>query len=289
VIHAAWYELVDAGDGRRLERFGNRLLDRPAPVVDDAPQRAPGQWASADARFERVGSIGRWIRARSSTDVQWGVADNALGIRLELRLADGGQVGAFPEHFDIARWAAAEAAEAATATGSASSFSVLNLFAYTGVMTLALAAAGAAVTHVDASRTAVAWARRNAVLSGLESGSIRWIVDDAERFVAREVRRARRYDAIVLDPPSFGRASGRRTWQLENRLGPLLRELAHLRGGRPGFVLVSAHTIGFDGRRLVDLLADAFPHHSDIEAGQLDLEASSGAHLPLGAYARARL
>jgi 23S rRNA (cytosine1962-C5)-methyltransferase len=159
---------------------------------------------------------------------------------------------------------------------------VLSLFAYTGGASLACAAAGASVAHVDASRPAVAWARRNAELSGLADKPVRWLVDDARGFVRRERRRGRHYDGLVLDPPTYGHGEG--AWQIETDLEPLLDDLAGLAGPRPSFVLLSAHTPGFDGERLARLVRE----HLNVEAtgAALELVARSGNVLRLGAWAR---
>jgi 23S rRNA (cytosine1962-C5)-methyltransferase len=164
---------------------------------------------------------------------------------------------------------------------------VLNLFAYTGVATLVAAAADASVVHVDGSRPTVVWARRNAELSGLAERPIRWIVDDAATFVARELRRGRRYDGVVLDPPSYGHGAGGRSWRLEEDLAPLLDQIAELVGGPRGFVLLTAHTPGFWPDRLAEELAVSLGAPvAGIERGPLTLTARSGATLDLGAFAR---
>jgi 23S rRNA (cytosine1962-C5)-methyltransferase len=165
--------------------------------------------------------------------------------------------------------------------------SVLNLFAYTGAVTLSAAAAGASVTHVDASRPSVAWARRNAELSGLTDRPIRWIVDDVEGFVTREIRRERRFDAVVVDPPSYGHGAGGRSWKLEERLAGLLASCVSVTDGDPAFIVLTAHTPGVGPDRLADELAAAFGRRvADVEAGELGLRARSGVHLRLGAFAR---
>ena len=162
---------------------------------------------------------------------------------------------------------------------------VLHLFGYTGLATLAMAAAGAAVAHVDSARPAVAWARRNADRSGLNDRPIRWIVDDALDFTMREVRRSRRYAGVVLDPPSYGHGPGGRPWRLEDHLGPLLDAAAQLL--EPGgFVLLTAHTPGFDGDRLAAELGGAVPGSGAIERGGLGLDTDDGRRLELGAFAR---
>jgi 23S rRNA (cytosine1962-C5)-methyltransferase len=164
---------------------------------------------------------------------------------------------------------------------------VLNLFAYTGVATLEAAAAGASVVHVDASRPTGGWARRNAALSGLADRPIRWIVDDAAAFVARELRRGRRYDGVVLDPPSYGHDAGGRAWRLEDDLAPLLDRCAELTGDGNGFILLTAHTVGLGPDRLADALTGAIGGSGrGIEHGPLRLTAATGATLDLGAFAR---
>jgi 23S rRNA (cytosine1962-C5)-methyltransferase len=149
------------------------------------------------------------------------------------------------------------------------------------------AAAGASVTHVDGSRPTVAWARRNDELSGLADRPIRWIVDDVDAFVRREIRRERAYEAVVLDPPSYGHGPGGRPWRLEEHLPDLLASGAAFTGGDPAFAVLTAHTPGFGPDQLATALAEAFTRrHADVDAGELGLRARSGVHLRLGAYAR---
>ena len=163
---------------------------------------------------------------------------------------------------------------------------ILHLFAYTGLVTLALAAAGAAVVHVDASRPTVAWARRNAETSGLADRPIRWIVDDAVAFTEREVRRGRRYAGIVLDPPSYGHGPGSGAWRIEDDLSPLLTAAGGLLEP-DGFVLLTAHTAGFEEDRLADEMERALRRRpSAIETGALELSTEDGRTLGLGAFAR---
>jgi 23S rRNA (cytosine1962-C5)-methyltransferase len=272
------YELLDAGDGRRLEGFGELIVDRPAPGADDPPRDRDG-WASADLRFDRY--VG-WSSSVGEVPEAWEILDGDM--RLELRPTATGQVGLFPEQAANRSWVGAALGDVATRDGEAT---VLNLFAYTGAMTLAAAAAGAAVTHVDGSRPTVAWARRNADLSGLADKPIRWIVDDVEAFVARERRRGRPYDGFVLDPPSYGHGAGGRTWRLSERLPDLLEACVALTGLRPAFAALSAHSHGFGPERLAEELAGALRRRpADVDSGELVLRARSGARLRLGAYAR---
>jgi 23S rRNA (cytosine1962-C5)-methyltransferase len=271
----AGYALLDAGDGRRLERFGGRVVDRPAPAAVE-PRRDFLAWRSSDLRFDAGrGWTERGEPVEAAAVGPWTVVVD--GLTMELRPTASGGLGLYPEHAANLAWVAARVAS--RAGPGAPPPSVLNLFAHTGLVTVAAARAGAAVTHVDAARAAVAWARRNAELSGLADRPIRWIVDDAAGFVAREARRGRRYDGIILDPPSFGRA-GRRQWRLVDEL-PSLLAACRLVATDGAFVLLTAHTAGLGGDELVGALSDAFPGaRGDVEP--LTIEAASGASLDLG-------
>ena len=269
------YELLDAGDGRRLERFGAKVVDRPAPTADAARAGDYFAWRRADLRFDP----GRgWSGAPPALE-PWNTTIDEL--TLELRPTASGGLGIYPEHAANLAWVAAQVQGRAGAGVAVPQ--VLNLFAHTGLVTLAAARAGASVAHVDASKGAVEWARRNSALSGLEDRPIRWLVDDAAGFVAREARRGRRYDGIVLDPPSFGRA-GRRQWKLEDELPGLLAACRAV-AADDAFVLLTAHTTGLEGSGLAGALRTAFGP-SSIESERMVLDASSGARLELGWAAR---
>lgn len=279
------YELLDLGDGRQLDRFGPHVLDRPSPGAAWHTRRDPAAWEAADARYDReAGGRGGWTTAGGAI-APWQV--DIEGIAFELRLADSGQVGVFPEQAPTWRWLRERtAALAAGRPGQAPE--VLNLFGYTGGCTLAAASTGAALVHVDAARPAVAWARRNASLNGLGEAPIRWIVDDAAGFVRRECRRARRYDGIVLDPPSYGHGTGGRAWRLEADLAELLDGCVALIASSSAYLVLSAHTPGFDGDRLADELRRALGPDAggSIEVDDLAVHAVDGRRLLLGATAR---
>jgi 23S rRNA (cytosine1962-C5)-methyltransferase len=263
------YQLIDCGRGRRLEQFGDRVVDRPAPLAY-APSRATRDaWAAADLRFEREGG---W----SGPLEPWTIA--LEGMTLELRPTGAGQVGLYPEHLRF---------QASLVEGLAglAEPAVLHLFASTGATTLALARAGAHVAHVDGARSSVAWARRNAELSGLADAPVRWIVDDALEFTRREARRGRRYAAIVLDPPSYGHGPDGRRWQLRDSLPELLDAVAAVADDE-AVVLLTAHTEGLTTDDLAEALDDAFHGRGTIAAERVELTATSEAVLPSGIAAR---
>lgn len=271
---AAGYTLLDVGEGARLERFGKRVVERPHAAALGR-RRDPGRWTTADLRWDREGG---WLGVASAR-TPWPVTID--GVTLELRPTVAGQVGVFPEHAAMVPWLR----DRVTATDEAHP-AVLNLFAATGHATLALAAAGATVVHVDASRPTVAWARRNAELSALSDAPVRWIVDDVRAFAEREVRRSRRYAGILLDPPTYGHGPRSGAWQIERDLSVLLETCARLLAD-DGFLLLTAHTQGVGGARLAGEVAAALERsRSAIETGQLALATEDGRRLELGAFAR---
>jgi len=271
------YSLVDAGEGRRLEEIGDLVLDRPAPGTVDA-RRNPDAWTGAITYRSGRG----WATADGGPAPPDEVSIEIAGLRMIAGLAPGGQIGLFPEHAQNAAWLRARPSIRA---GSAA---VLNLFAYTGLLTLVAAGAGASVTHLDASRPAVAWARRNAAASGRGDSPVRWIVDDALAFVRREARRQRRYAGIVLDPPSYGHGGHGHAgaFRFDADIDELL-EACRAVAAPDAFWLLSTHTIGWDARRLSATLAGAIGVPvSATASAPLDLEATSGARLALGVAAR---
>jgi 23S rRNA (cytosine1962-C5)-methyltransferase len=262
------YELIDAGAGRRLERFGPYVIDRPHPGAD-GHRRAPERWREADLAFERGSG---WAGAHLAAARHGWVVE--LGdLAMEAHPTETGQVGLFPEHATMLPWLRDRVVDRTERP------SILNLFAYTGLATVALARDGAAVVHVDAARPSVEWARRNATRNGLQDRPIRWLVDDVPAFVAREVRRGRRYDGVVLDPPTYGHGTSGKAWRLERDLPRLLDEVDRLLVP-DGFLLLTAHTGSLDPFALGAFLGRG------VEVGDLAIDATSGATLPLGAFAR---
>ena len=297
------YELLEVGvdavgNGRKRERFGPYSVERPVAIEssDSRPlARNFKHAASVDFRYKRAAgdTSGRWLRGDgTSVDelVCWNVTAGKLSF--ELRLTDSGQVGLFPEQADNWQWVAdqvmrlvADAREHALEPPR-----VLNLFAYTGASTLAAAAAGAEVAHVDAARPVVQWARRNAELSGLAAAPIRWLVDDAHAFVRRELRRGRRYTGIVLDPPSYGHGVKGRSgqggdWRLERDLPELLADCRRLLADAAGFLLLTCHTTGMTAPRL----AQWFYERAGLQptdTSELALTSTLGERLPSGVCVR---
>ena len=278
---ATGHALLDVGGGARLERFGTRVTDRPHPAALGT-RLDPAAWRAPDLRFDRD----RGWTAASGVDVAEPWAIELDGLSLELRATDAGQVGLFPEHAAMLPWLREQVVGRAAARAGDQPPAVLHLFAYTGLVTLALAAAGASVVHVDASRPTVAWARRNAGSSGLADRPVRWIVDDAVAFTEREVRRGRRYAGIVLDPPSYGHGPGSGAWRIEEDLQALVAATGGLLEP-DGFILLTAHTARFEEDRLAAEIETALRRRPrEIETGPLELSTEDGRTLGLGAFAR---
>ncbi|MBN1590460.1 MAG: class I SAM-dependent methyltransferase [Pirellulales bacterium] len=276
------YELLDFGGGRRLERFGSCVVDRPCPAADPFRPTSPRRWRRAVARFERTsGDSGRWTLAGELPE-PW-IIDMGR-FRTALKLSPFGHLGIFAEQVANWAWIAEQIARIERP------LKLLNLFAYTGASTLAAAAAGAAeVVHVDAARNTIAWARRNAELSGLSDAPIRWVVEDVRKFVRRELKRSDGYDAVILDPPSYGHGRRGEVWRLSKHLDPLLAACVELTAGRRGFVLLTAHTPEFDAERLRRMLGEALGHEADlgrIDASAMALHTADGRALPSGQVVR---
>ena len=229
------YELLDCGRGEKLERWGNRILVRPDPqAIWDTPRTDP-RWRRPDARYARSSSGGgQW--EKKDVPQQWKIIYGAL--TFQVKPMNFKHTGLFPEqavNWDFAMEKIQNAGRP---------IRVLNLFAYTGGASVACAKAGASVCHVDAAKGMVAWARENARLSGLEEAPIRWIIDDCAKFVEREIRRGKRYDAIIMDPPSYGRGPGGEVWKLEDNLYDFVQLCAGVLSDRPLFVLINSYTTG---------------------------------------------
>ncbi|HXW57382.1 MAG TPA: hypothetical protein VEJ67_16645 [Candidatus Cybelea sp.] len=227
------YELVDSGSGKKLERFGEFTLVRPEPQAQWPPRLPPERWRAADGEFSQSNGSRRAWQFRERVPERWIVHRRNLAFLVEP--APSGHVGIFPDqacHWDTIAELIKRAARPAK---------LLCLFGHTGLATLSAAAAGAEVTHVDASRKAIRLARQNQALSALSDCPIRWIVEDALTFVGREVRRGNRYDALLLDPPRFGRGPHGQIWKLDDSLSELLGECRRLLSASPLFVLLNMY------------------------------------------------
>ncbi len=239
------YELIDCGRGEKLERWGDKLLVRPDPqAIWNTPRNHRG-WRKPDARYSRSSTGGgQW--ADKSVPQRWQV--NYRDLTFNVGLMNFKHTGVFPEQ--AANWDFA----GEQIKNAGRPVSVLNLFAYTGGATIACAAAGASVCHVDAAKGMVQWARDNARSSGLEDKPIRWIVDDCGKFVEREIRRGRKYDAVIMDPPSYGRGPSGEVWKLEENLYPFVELVAGVLSDEPLFVILNSYTTGLSPSVLTYIL-----------------------------------
>ncbi|MGN0832538.1 MAG: class I SAM-dependent methyltransferase [Kiritimatiellia bacterium] len=271
------YELLDSGDGRKLERFGRYVLARPCSQALWRPSRPAADWARADATFDREEG-NRW-HGRSNLPREWTI--ETAGMVFRLGGTDFGHLGIFPEQRAQWRWIR----ETVASEVRSRPVSVLNLFAYSGGSTVAAALGGAEVCHLDASKGMVEWARGNARLNGLADRPVRWIVDDAHKFMRRELRRGRAYDAIILDPPTFGRGAGGETYKIERDLKDTLAMVRDLLSARPAFVLFSSHTPGLSRIVAENVLAQLLPN-ARLESGEMLLEGGARP-CPSGIYCRA--
>ncbi len=274
------YELIDTSRGERLERWGDILLIRPDPqILWDTPRKDP-RWKQAHARYHRSNTGGgQWERYRPIPD-SWQIAYGDL--QFALKPMGFKHTGLFPEQ--AVNWD--KMAELIKKENRP--VKVLNLFGYTGAATLACVAAGAHVTHVDASKGMVAWGKENAVSSGLADKPMRWLVDDCVKFVQREQRRGNTYDGILMDPPSYGRGPGGEVWKLEEQVYPLVAECVKLLSDDPLFFLINSYTTGLSPSVMQYVLGTLLPKNigGSLSADEIGLPVTdSGMVLPCGATA----
>ena len=274
------YELIDTSRGERLERWGDVLLIRPDPqILWDTPRKDP-RWKQAHARYHRSNTGGgQWERYRPIPD-SWQIAYGDL--RFALKPMGFKHTGLFPEQ--AVNWDLM----ADLIKKENRPVRVLNLFGYTGAATLACVAAGAHVTHVDASKGMVAWGKENAVASGLADKPMRWLVDDCVKFVQREQRRGNVYDGILMDPPSYGRGPGGDVWKLEEQVYPLVAECVKLLSDDPLFFLINSYTTGLSPSVMQYVLGTLLPKNigGHLSADEIGLPVTAnGMVLPCGATA----
>jgi len=273
------YEVLDTGDGEKLERWGNVILRRPDPQVI-WPKAKPEWWKQAQAHYHRSDRGGGEWEFFKKLPERWEITADKL--RFYVRPTGFKHTGLFPEQLANWQWMAGLIKSANRP------IKVLNLFGYTGGATLACAAAGAHVTHVDAAKGMVQWAKENRELSQLPETSCRWIVEDALRFVQRELRRGNHYDGILMDPPSYGRGPSGEVWKLENELYGLVETCAQALSDEPLFFLINSYTTGFQASVLSNIIEKTVvpAHGGVVNSQELCLPVTSGGVLPCGCSGR---
>ena len=279
------YELIDTGDGEKLERFGGYVVRRPEPQAIWRKSLADSEWLKADASFLRDAKSeerGEW-RMKPSMPSRWSVGFNykEMHLRMRLALTSFKHVGIFPEQ--SANWQFIYDTIEELRQQGIERPKVLNLFAYTGGASLAARAAGADVTHVDSVKQVVTWSRENMEQSGLDG--IRWIVEDALKFVQREVRRGNRYDGIILDPPAYGRGANGEKWVLEQNIAEMLEACAELLAD-DGFLVLNLYSMGLSSTIARTLVRQTFGAPNKEELGELFFTDRAGKELPFGTYYR---
>lgn len=253
------YQLVDAGNFKKLEKVGPYLIERPSAQAVWKPSLPLSKWKKIDASFSRIPSgEGKWTFHKSLPEY-WDI--DVGRVKMRIRLTDFGHIGIFPEHHGSKRLVE----KISQKIINRQKFKLLNLFAYTGAVTLAAARVGAQVTHVDASKTSVNWAKENAKISLLSEKPVRWIVDDVQKYLQREIKRGNKYQGVVLDPPSFGRGPKGDVWKIEDHLVPLLDDLKKVLSEDFSYFQLSAHSQGYTPTALKNLLGEVI----DTKLGQI--------------------
>ncbi len=271
------YECIDTANGEKLERWGDVVLCRPDPQVIWDTKASPELWKTADAHYHRSSSGGGKWEYRKEIPEQWVVRYKNLAFNI--KPMGFKHTGLFPEQ--AVNWDYMMD-KISTRKGA----KVLNLFAYTGGATVACAKAGAAVTHVDASKGMVQWAKENAKLSGLQDAPIRYLVDDCMKFVEREIRRGNKYDAILMDPPSYGRGPGGEVWKIEDSICQFVRRCTLLLSDDPLFFIINSYTTGLAPTVLINLMKMCLPE-GKTQSSEIGLKiTSSDMVLPCGATCR---
>lgn len=283
------YELLDSGDGEKLERFGAFVLRRPDPQALWPKRLTPKEWSDASASFMRSGNAGKW-QFKEGVPKEWTI--EFAGLVFNISPTPFKHTGIFPEQCVNWRWTEEKIQnhklKLKNKNKENADIHILNLFGYTGGASLACAKAGAHVCHVDASKSAIAWARENASSSVLADAPIRWILEDAYEFVRKEIKRGKKYDGIIMDPPAFGHGPNGEVWKIEEQFIAFLDDAKKLLSDDPLFFLVNGYASGYSSiayrQNLTDLV-DKFG--GNVEEGELAIEESvSGRLLPSGIFAR---
>lgn len=277
------YELIDCGDFEKLERFGNVILIRPEPQAVWKKGLPESEWIRKHhIRFKgRSATSGEWIRKDAKTPDRWHIKYETEDIKIQFRLAltSFKHLGIFPEQ--AVNWDYSVSCIRKFRTKEPK---VLNLFAYTGGASLAARAAGADTTHVDSIKQVVTWANENQTLSGLDN--IRWMVEDALKFVKREVKRGKKYHGIILDPPAYGHGPNGEKWKLEDHIREMMQDVVQLLDPEEHFLILNTYSLGFSSVIVENLIRTSFPQAENLETGELYLQASSGCKLPLGVFGK---
>lgn len=276
------YELIDCGNFEKLERFGDYILARPEPQAIWDKKLSQSEWEKLKhAQFAQTASHkGDWKKSKKISDnwtLDYIYKNNKLSFKLALTAFK--HVGIFPEQAENWDFIIDNISRFKTPQPK-----VLNLFAYTGGASLAAKAAGADVVHVDSVKQIVGWAKENMMLSRLNN--IRWTVEDAAKFVKREVKRGRKYNGIILDPPAYGIGAKGERWKLEESINDLLKDVAQLLDPKENFMVLNTYSLGFSALIIENLINDHFSKFKNLEVGELYLNAKSGVKLPLGVFAR---
>ncbi|MDO8570336.1 MAG: class I SAM-dependent methyltransferase [Candidatus Daviesbacteria bacterium] len=277
------YELLDTGDGFRLERFGKYILKRPDPQILWKPKLPKSDWEKASAIFEND----KW-KVKSKMPDKWIM--EYKGLKFWVKLSPFKHTGIFPEQASQWDFISSVIAKSSMSLRSGESRrsnpSILNLFAYTGLASIACAKSGTKVTHLDASRPAIGWAKENQQLSGLPEDSIRWILDDAIKFTAREIKRGIKYDGIIMDPPIYGHGPDGEIWDFNKDFPKLLENCQQILSDKPLFIIINAYAISSSAIMLENMLQD-LNLDGKIESGELALqENNDGRLLSTGIFAR---
>ena len=281
------YEVIDCSKGEKLERWGDYLLVRPDPqVIWDTPKKETG-WHKMNGHYHRSSKGGgewEFFQLPKEWTIQYSLPINKK-LTFHLKPFSFKHTGLFPEQAANWNWFSQLIADAVS---KGRQVKVLNLFAYTGGATLAAAAAGASVTHVDASKGMVTWAKENAISSGLKDAPIRWLVDDCVKFVEREIRRGNHYDAIIMDPPSYGRGPKGEIWKIEESVYPLIQLCSQILTDNPLFFLINSYTTGLQPAVLSYMISTVLgTANGTVTASEIGLPVSSnGLVLPCGASGR---
>lgn len=281
------YEVIDCSKGEKLERWGDYLLVRPDPqVIWDTPKKEKG-WRKMNGHYHRSSKGGgewEFFQLPKEWTIEYSLPINKK-LTFHLKPFSFKHTGLFPEQAANWNWFSQLIADAVS---KGRQVKVLNLFAYTGGATLAAAAAGASVTHVDASKGMVTWAKENAISSGLKDAPIRWLVDDCVKFVEREIRRGNHYDAIIMDPPSYGRGPKGEIWKIEESVYPLIQLCSQILTDNPLFFLINSYTTGLQPAVLSYMISTVLgTANGTITASEIGLPVSSnGLVLPCGASGR---